>query len=98
MMYLRKHRDLAAKCKRRTVAKLEKLSAVRRTSIFVGSDIIEIVFYRKFAGTAGKSHYKANEYIWLVSFKSRLSHSLLTAIRLSVFNMKDINYNGMNST
>jgi hypothetical protein len=34
---------------------------------FVGSAISEIVFFRKFAGTAGKSHYKANECLWLVN-------------------------------
>lgn len=89
-MYLRTHRDLVAKCKRRTVAKLEKLSSVRRISIFLGSEISEIVFYNKFAGTAGESHYKANEYLWLVNFMSMLSRSLLTAISLSVFNMVDI--------
>jgi len=34
--------------------------------LFVDSVISEIVFVRKFAGTAGKSHYKANECLWLL--------------------------------
>ena len=34
---------------------------------YVGSAISEIMSYRKFAGTAGKSHYKVNKCLWLVN-------------------------------
>jgi hypothetical protein len=46
---------------------LETVTCEENFFFFVGSEISEIVFYRKFTGTAGKRHNKANECLWLVN-------------------------------